>query len=81
LGVELYNIVNKDPKRVQIEVSETMREVVKRIHDAEEEIAESNEKLKHMTVVGKPKPKPEKPKKSKTAPVPRKKKPRASARK
>jgi hypothetical protein len=78
LGVELYNTINKDPKRAQFEISETMREVVKRIQDAEEEIAVSNKKLKHMTVVEERKPKPEKPK---TPRVPRKKKPRASARK
>lgn len=56
LGVELYNLLGKNPKRAQFEVSETMRDIIKRIKDSEKEIAVSKKKLEHMTVVTEPIP-------------------------
>jgi len=51
LGVELYNQLGNNPNRSQFDISETMRDIVKRIKDAEKEISMSQERLKHMTVV------------------------------
>lgn len=61
LGVELYNLIGKDPNRRNFAVSETMRDIVKRIRDSEKEISTSSERLSHMTVVREPEPAPRKP--------------------
>jgi hypothetical protein len=70
LGVELYNQLSKNPNRTQFDISETMRDIVKRIRDAEKEISVSQERLEHMTVVREDKEEDE----DTTRPIPRRRK-------
>lgn len=51
LGEEVYRLIKEDPRRVEIKISGTMRDLVKRIRKAEDEISKSRERLSHMTVV------------------------------
>ena len=51
LGVEVYNTLTSNLRRTQIDVSETMRDIAKRIKDSEKEIAASQVRLEHMSVV------------------------------
>ncbi len=52
LGEEVYRAVKGDRGAGPLALNETMRDIIKRIAAAEEEISRSNSLLKHLSVVG-----------------------------
>ncbi len=51
LGEEVYRAIKGDQSTGQFKVNETMRDIVKRIESAEDDISRSDQLLKHLTVV------------------------------
>lgn len=54
LGEELYYAVQRDPNLTEVNLSGAMRDIIKRIQQAEKDIEQRRKRLNHLTVVSVP---------------------------
>lgn len=54
LGEEMYHAVQQNPNLTEVKLSGVMRNVIRRIQQAEKEIKQRQKRLSHMTVVSVP---------------------------
>ncbi len=54
LGEEIYHIVQRNPNLTDVKLSNAMRDIIKRIQQAEKEIQKRQKRLSHLTVVSVP---------------------------